>query len=68
MTKSQLNNSHKDKEMEFKQTDEIVIVNEKETTVFQAKQIKTSYPCEAKTAQESHDCNKRWMETLSDCA
>jgi hypothetical protein len=68
MTKSQPNNSHKDKEMEFKNKDEVVIVDETKTTVFEAKQVKTTYPCEAKTAEESYDCNKRWLESLSDCA
>jgi hypothetical protein len=68
MTKSQPNNSHKDKEMEFNLKEEIVIVDEKKTTVFEAKQVKTTYPCEAKTAEESYDCNKRWLESLSDCA
>jgi hypothetical protein len=68
MTTSQPNNSHKDKEMEFKKNDEVVVVDETKTTVFEAKQVKITYPCEAKTAQESYDCNKRWLESLSDCA
>jgi hypothetical protein len=68
MTTSQPNNSHKDKEMEFIQKEEVVIVDEKVTTVFEAKQAKITYPCEAKTAQETYDCNKRWLESLSDCA
>lgn len=46
--------------MEFKQTDEVVVVDEKITTVFEAKQVKV----EVKPTID----NKRWIESLSDCA
>jgi hypothetical protein len=54
--------------MEFKQKDELVIVDEKVTTVFEAKQVKpdttSDYPCISKDKA----CSKRWLESLSDCA
>jgi hypothetical protein len=51
--------------MEFKTKDEVVVVDEKVTTVFEAKQVKPSeYPC----ADKDQGCSKRWMESLSDCA
>jgi hypothetical protein len=65
MTKSQNNNSHKDKEMEFKKDVEVVIVDETKTTVFEAKQVK---PAIISDPKEPKLCNKRWMESLSDCA
>lgn len=46
--------------MEFKQTDEVIVVDEKITTVFEAKQVKV----EVKPTID----NKRWIESLSDCA
>lgn len=65
MTKSQtsINISHKDKDMEFKQNDEVVIVDEKVTTVFEAKQVRPEL-----TLDQKKELNKRWMESLSDCA
>jgi hypothetical protein len=54
--------------MEFKNKDEVVIVDEKVTTVFEAKQVKAEpvndYPCISK----DKGCSKRWLESLSDCA
>ena len=47
--------------MEFKRTDEVVVVDEKVTTVFEAKQVKPE------KIEPKFD-NKRWMESLSDCA
>jgi hypothetical protein len=44
--------------MEFKQTDEVVVVDEKITTVFEAKQVEVKPTID----------NKRWIESLSDCA
>ena len=65
MAKSLCNNSHKEKKMEFKHKEEIVIVDEKKTSVFEAKQVKAEeYPCK----EADKLCNKRWLETLSDCA
>lgn len=65
MAKSLLITSHKEKKMEFKTKDEVVVVDEKVTTVFEAKQVKPSeYPC----ADKDQGCSKRWMESLSDCA
>jgi len=68
MDKIQLNKLPKGKAMEFKQKDEVVIVDEKITTVFEAKQVKaepvSDYPCVSK----DKGCSKRWLESLSDCA
>ena len=54
--------------MEFIQKDEVIVVEEKITTVFEAKQVKTEtvndYPCGPKDPV----CSKRWLESLSDCA
>ena len=49
--------------MEFKQKDEVVIIDEKVTTVFEAKQVKPEL-----TQEQQRLINKRWMESLSDCA
>jgi hypothetical protein len=68
MTTSQLNNSHKDKEMEFKKNDEVVVVDETKTTVFEAKQLDPVTPCDPTIVKDVKLCNKRWMESLSDCA
>jgi len=68
MDKIQINKIPKGKAMEFKQKDELVIVDEKVTTVFEAKQVKpdttSDYPCISKDKA----CSKRWLESLSDCA
>lgn len=56
--------SHKENKMEFKQKDEVVVVDEKITTVFEAKQVTPDYPC----ADKDQKCSKRWLESLSDCA
>lgn len=61
MAKSQFNKTQKVKAMEFKQNDEVVIVDEKVTTVFEAKQVN---PTEAEIAAQ----RRRWIESLSDCA
>ncbi len=59
MDKIQLNNNPtRKKTMEFKQTDEVVVVDEKITTVFEAKQVEVKPTID----------NKRWIESLSDCA
>ena len=54
--------------MEFSQKDEVIVVEEKVTTVFEAKQVKAvtvdDYPCGPKDPV----CSKRWLESLSDCA
>ena len=50
--------------MEFKQKDEVIVVDEKITTVFEAKHVDPEYPC----AEKDVKCSKRWMESLSDCA
>jgi hypothetical protein len=63
MTKSQINNSHKEKAMEFKNTDEVVIVEEKNTTVFEAKQV-----INEPTAEQKKEASRRWIESFSDCA
>ena len=60
MDKIQLNKIPKGKAMEFKQKDEVIVVDEKITTVFEAKQVKV----EVKPTID----NKRWIESLSDCA
>jgi hypothetical protein len=68
MTKSQLiTNSQKEKKMEFKTKDEVVVVDETKTTVFEAKQVDPVYPCDG-TGKAKTECSKRWMESLSDCA
>lgn len=68
MAKSLLITSHKETKMEFKTKDEVVVVEEKVATVFEAKQVKTEtvsdYPCNSKDS----GCSKRWLESLSDCA
>ena len=67
MTKSQITNSQKEKKMEFKTKDEVVVVDEKVTTVFEAKQVDPEYPCNG-AGKTKTECSKRWMESLSDCA
>ena len=54
--------------MEFKKDVEVVIVDETKTTVFEAKQVKSDNPCDPGIVKDSKLCNKRWMESLSDCA
>ena len=51
------------KAMEFKQKEDIVIVDEKETTVFEAKQVKADTP---KQPEQPKKFN--WIEAYSDCA
>ena len=63
MVKSQLNNIPQGKVMEFKNTDEVVIVNEKETTVVEAKQVVPEL-----TPEQVKAMNRRRMEAYSDCA
>jgi len=53
--------------MEFKTKDEVVVVDETKTTVFEAKQVDPVYPCDG-TGKAKTECSKRWMESLSDCA
>ena len=54
--------------MEFIQKDEVIVVDEKVTTVTEATQVKAEtvndYPCGPKDPV----CSKRWLESLSDCA
>ena len=68
MTKSLINKLPKGKTMEFKQNNEVVIVDEKVTTVFKAKQVTPEttddYPC----APKDSACSKRWIDAYSDCA
>ena len=49
--------------MEFKQKEEVVIVDEKQTTVFEAKQVKPDAP---KQPEQPKKFN--WIEAYSDCA
>jgi len=51
------------KAMEFKQKDEVVIVDEKVTTVFEAKQV-----APVLTPEQIKAMNRRLMEAYSDCA
>jgi hypothetical protein len=52
--------------MEFKKED-VKILDEKEGSVILNTEFKVEYPCDKKdSTQES--CNKRWIESLSDCA
>ena len=60
--------------MEFKVKDDIVVVDETKTSIFENKQVTTSTtdsitielssPCDYK----DNLCNKRWIDSLSDCA
>lgn len=54
--------------MEFKKNNEVVIVDEKVTTVFEANQADPVTPCDPTIVKDIKLCNKRWMESLSDCA
>jgi len=63
MDKIQLNKLPKGKAMEFKQKDDVVIVDEKVTTVFEAKQIVPEL-----TPEQVKAMNRRRMEAYSDCA
>ena len=63
MAKSLLITSHKEKKMEFKTKDEVVVVDEKTTTVFQAMQV-----AEELTPEQVKAMNRRRMEAYSDCA
>jgi hypothetical protein len=51
--------------MEFKKED-IKVINEKEADMY-SKDFKITYPCDNNQSKESELCNKRWMESLSDC-
>ena len=53
----------KGKAMEFKQKDEVVVVDEKITTVFEAKQV-----VQELTPEQVKAMNRRRMEAYSDCA
>lgn len=55
--------SHKEKAMEFKLENDVVVVDEKVTTVFEAKQVK-----EELTPEQIRLINRRRMEAYSDCA
>jgi hypothetical protein len=63
MAKSLLITSHKEKKMEFKTKDEVVVVDEKTATVFQAMQV-----AEELTPEQVKAMNRRRMEAYSDCA
>ena len=63
MDKIQINKIPKGKAMEFKQKDEVVIVDEKITTVFEATQVKAEL-----TPEQVIAMNRRRMEAYSDCA
>lgn len=63
MAKSLLITSHKEKKMEFKTKDEVVVVDEKVTTVFEAKQV-----AQELTPEQIKAINRRRMEAYSDCA
>ena len=56
-------NNPQGKAMEFKQKEEIVVVNEKETTVFEAKQVKPDAPKQPEQPKKNH-----WIDAYSDCA
>jgi hypothetical protein len=62
MTKSLINKSHKEKAMEFKPNNDVVIVDEKVTTVFEAKQVTPDLTPEQKIL-----ANRRMVEAFSDC-
>ena len=63
MAKSLQNNSHKESKMEFKQKEELVIVDEKQTTVFEAKQVKPDAPKQPEPPKKNN-----WIDAYSDCA
>lgn len=48
--------------MEFKKED-VVIVDEKKDNL-----INVIYPCPPKNDKQDTECNRRWIESLSDCA
>jgi hypothetical protein len=54
--------SQKEKAMEFKLQDDVVVVDEKVTTVFEAKQVKPEL-----TPEEKILANRRMMAAYSDC-
>lgn len=64
MATSQTNNSHKDRAMEFKLKDDLVVVDEKKTSVFEAQQEQQK----ELTQEQIIAMNKRRMEAFSDCA
>ena len=66
MAKSLNNKSQKESIMEFKKED-IVIVDEKKTNIFEKKEPEVAYPCD-NDGVVKRECSKRWMESLSDCA
>ena len=63
MAKSLCNNSHKENKMEFKHKEEIVIVDEKKTSVFEAKQVKPDAPKQPEQPKVNN-----WIDAYSDCA
>ena len=56
-------NNPQGKAMEFNQKEEVVIVDEKKTSVFEAKQVKPDAP---KQPEQPKKFN--WIEAYSDCA
>ena len=56
-------NNPKGKDMEFKQKEEVVIVDEKKTSVFEAKQVKPDAPKQPEQSKKNH-----WIDAYSDCA
>jgi len=62
MDKIQLNKIPKGKAMEFTQKDEVIVVDEKITTVFEAKQVVPELTPEQKILM-----NRRMIEAFSDC-
>ena len=54
--------------MELKKNDEVVVVDEIKTTVSEANQVDPTSPCDPTIVKDVKLCNKRWMESLSDCA
>lgn len=66
MAKSLKQQTHKVTKMEFKKED-VKIVNEKEGSLFSNTEFKIEYPCDKKDSPKEL-CNKRWIDSLSDCA
>jgi len=63
MDKIQFNKLPKGIAMEFKQKDEVIVVDEKITTVFEAKQVAPEL-----TPEQVIAMNRRRLEAYSDCA
>ena len=68
MDKIQLNKIPQGKAMEFKRKDPVIVVDETKEDVFGNKKFTAPISEESEDIKAIKAFNKRWMESLSDCA